>query len=213
MRKLVRGLVWFAVVVGLIVGALRMTVLEWWQVPMDDPQMGASVAPTLAPGDWVLVLHHAPSFGDLARCIDPQEPRRFVIGRLLGEQGDRLTFDGPDVSVNDKRGVQEHSCSPSKVTVNDPTSGTPVDLHCSVEAVINHKHLRATSTRGHTGPTNRTATVSEGNVYLVSDNRVFPLDSREYGAIPKASCNDLIFFRVVSLKGFGDADTRLTYLR
>ena len=55
--------------------------------------------------------------------------------------------------------------------------------------------------------------VSEGNVFLVSDNRAFAFDSRTYGAIPRASCKESVFFRVYGAKGLGDSASRFVYIR
>jgi type IV secretory pathway protease TraF len=55
--------------------------------------------------------------------------------------------------------------------------------------------------------------VEPGSVFLVSDNRRYPFDSRDFGPLPKASCNEAIVFRLVSRLGFSDVDTRLTWIQ
>jgi hypothetical protein len=55
--------------------------------------------------------------------------------------------------------------------------------------------------------------VPPGHVYLVSDNRLFPYDSRDFGPVEARSCKETVFFRLVGRGGFFDAKTRFTYVR
>jgi hypothetical protein len=55
--------------------------------------------------------------------------------------------------------------------------------------------------------------VAPGSVFLLSDNRVKPFDSRHFGTVDRQSCKETIFFRLVSERGFFDAPRRLTYIR
>jgi signal peptidase I len=214
MGKWLRVIGWVSVVLGVIVGALRLTVISWWQVPSDDPALSASIAPSLYPGDWVLLYNKTPVFGDLTRCQDPQEPRRFVVGRVMGEPRDSIELNGWDVVVNNKRSVQEHRCSNEIVHIPDPSTGTDIELYCAIEGIVSHKHMRGTSTKNSPyNVTTRKATVGDDHFYLVSDNRVFPMDSREYGAVLRGTCKEQIFFRLVGQKGFGDAQTRLSFIQ
>ncbi|RYE82688.1 MAG: signal peptidase I [Myxococcales bacterium] len=212
MGKWLRTIGWTAIVLAVILGALRATVLRWWRVPTDDPTLGASLAPSLYPGDFVLLWRGTVKFGDLARCADPEAPGRYVVGRIMGEPNDDLELGGDTVSVNGKRSVQEHSCSPGTVSIPDPTSGAPTDLHCGVETIIGHKHKRGTSAAS-AHILQRKVQVGPGQFYLVSDNRAMPFDSRNYGGLPQASCKETVFFRLHGAKGFGDVETRLTFIQ
>lgn len=191
---------------------LRLTVLTWWTIPLDDEKMATSLAPNLYAGDLVLLMRGTPKYGDLVRCADPDAPGRYVVGRLLAEPGDTIELTNTDIVVNNRPSVLEMSCTEKAVPVANPTSGSAEELLCQIEAIQGHKHMRAV--RG-TAPrlTIGKRMVSEGNVFLVSDNRVYPVDSREYGAIPKASCREQVFFRIKGQKGLGDADSRFTYIR
>ena len=212
MGKWLRTLGWTAVVIAVVLGVLRATVLRWWRIPTDDPTIGASLAPSLSPGDFVLLWRGGVKFGDLARCADPEAPGRYVVGRVMGEPNDELEVGGDLVVVNGKRSVQEHSCNPNMVTVADPTSGAETQLHCGIEAIIGHKHKRGTSAASGTIPL-RKVQVGQGQFYLVSDNRAMPFDSRNYGGVPQASCKETVFFRLYGAKGFGDVDTRLSFIQ
>jgi hypothetical protein len=50
-------------------------------------------------------------------------------------------------------------------------------------------------------------------VWLVSDNRLFPYDSRDFGAVPQENCQETVFFRLVGKGGFFDTATRNQYIR
>ena len=212
MRKWLRAVFWISVVLAAVLFCLRMTILSWWVIPTDDALHSASLAPSLAGGDLVLMLRRPPVFGDLVRCADPEQPGRYVVGRVLGEAGDVVELSGDEVLVNAKSSAQETRCSEPTFTLADPTSGSPVELYCSIEAISGQKHKRATYLHGR-AQFKRKATVGEDHVYLVSDDRAFPMDSREYGALPKSSCQENIFFRVQSQKGLTDAASRFTFIQ
>src|SRR5277367_6622425 len=110
MGKLWRGLFWsavFLVVIGLIG---RTAFVDVWVVP-DDLKTSASVAPSLAGGDTILFMrHNKPAFGDLVRCSDPDDPTRFVVGRVVGLGGDSVETNGRELSVNGKRYLGQMAC-------------------------------------------------------------------------------------------------------
>lgn len=212
MGKWFRTLAWISVVLGALLAGLHYTFLDWWTVPSDDPQLGASISPTLYPGDFVLLWRKTPAFGDLARCADPEAPGRHVIGRVVGEPRDVVETEQFNVTVNNKRGIQEHSCTPDHFTIQDPSTGADVELYCGVEALVQHKHTRGISSKSSSHAPPRKHTVGEGHLFLLSDNRVYPLDSRTYGAVPKESCKEFIFFRLVGAKGWGDPRGRLSFI-
>ncbi len=199
--------------IAVIVAALRFTVIRWWTVPMDDPVHGTSLAPSLAAGDLLILLKSTPKYGDLVRCADPGAPGRYVVGRILATEGDKIELTRANIIVNGRPTRPDMSCNPAKVTVTHPTSGAPVELHCSIEEAQGHKHMRAAALGSDSQQVIRKSEVSQGNVYLVSDNRAFPMDSREYGAIPKSSCKEQVFFRIKSKKGLGDVPTRLMFIQ
>src|SRR5690349_20749347 len=125
MGKMFRVLVWTAAVLGVVIGALRLTVLRWRRVPSDDPILETSIAPTLRGGDWVLLWRAtAPHFGSLVLCPDPDNAGRFVVRRILGEGTDELSIDGERVTVNGHDARTETACNESSFTVNDPDTGS-----------------------------------------------------------------------------------------
>lgn len=213
MRKFLRTTAWVVGVIAVILIGLRVTIIRWWTIPTDDVVHGTSLAPSLEAGDFVLLYRNTPKYGDLVRCADPGAPGRYIVGRIMGTEGDKIELTRSDIIVNGRSTMQEMSCNPGKITVEHPTSGSPVELHCSIEVAQGHKHMRASAPAANQREVIRRSEVSQGNLYLVSDNRAFPMDSREYGAIPKASCKDQVFFRVKSARGWGDTERRLTFIQ
>lgn len=202
---------------GVIVGVLRLTCLRWWQVPEDDPDLAASIAPTLAPGDWVILWRgNAPGFGDLVLCPDPEDPAQVFIGRIAAEGGDVLTIDETgSLTVNNSRVRSERACDVAKFKVENPRSGEEVELRCDIEALggVHHKRALVPSATAPLKPIKMTREVEVGALFLVSDNRYFPFDSRDFGPLPKASCKESFIFRLVSRLGFSHVKTRLSWIQ
>lgn len=211
MSKYWRVLLWTTLIVGVVVGVLRLLLFKIWVVPSDDKALSASIAPSLAPGDIVVLLTAGtPGFSDLVRCQDPDEPRRWVIGRIAGEAGDRVVIEGYNVVINEKRAVLEHACSPRQLTIEDPNTGAPVELVCDIETLGGATHKRGTRVGAELSQFERQ--VPQGFVWLLSDNRAYPNDSRVYGAVKPETCDSRIIFRIWGTKGFFDSATRFTYI-
>jgi signal peptidase I len=206
-----RALLWGGLIIGSITGLLRFFLFRTWVIPSDDALLSASIAPSLFPGDVVLLLTAGqPGFSDLVRCTDPDEPRRYVIGRIAGEAGDNVVIEGTNVKVNEKRAAIEHACSPHSINIEDPTTGSPVEIRCDMETLGGTTHKRGIRP-SDTAPRIERA-VPSGFVWLLSDNRAYPDDSRLYGAVRPDTCDARIIFRFWSTKGFFDTASRLTYI-
>lgn len=214
MRKLFKGILWTLGVLAVLLGLARGLLLRWWQVPDNDPVLEASIAPSLRAGDTVILWRAtSPSFGDLVICPEPGAEDRIVIGRIIGEAGDDVEIDGHNVRVNGSKVETETSCNPRQFTVAHPTTGAEVEQFCQMEAVGGKTHMRGTIA----GDTPRTQTskrkVGEGKVFLVSDNRMFPYDSRQFGSVDRNTCTETIVFRLWSKKGFFDVENRFDFVR
>lgn len=146
-------------------------------------------------------------------CPEPKAPERVVVGRLLGESRDTVEIEGSSVTINNHHFTTEHACSEHTVTVKHPGTGEPVEQTCGMEKVGGTVHPRADATGQTIRPARVTATVPEGRVFLVSDNRLFPYDSRDYGPVERSTCTESVFFRLVGRDGFFDVGRRLTYIR
>lgn len=214
MRGFVKGLVWIVGILAVIAGILRATIFDVWTVPDDDPLFSASVMPTLAPGDVVITRRGGtPNFADLVRCLDPNTPGRYVVGRIFGERGDQIYADGHVIKVNGTATRTERGCTDAKIFVPDPTTQEPVELNCGIETIGGTWYMRA---QGN-GPRNlyggTETEVTDGNVFLVSDNRYYHYDSQDFGAVPIATCTQRIVFRLWSAAGWTDSKNRMTVVR
>jgi signal peptidase I len=212
----IRVVVFTAVVLGVLVGVLRLTCLRWWKVPEDDPDLTASLAPTLSPGDWVILWRAtAPGFGDLVSCPDPEDPNEVFVARIVGEPGDVLSIDDSGgITINNVRIRSELSCEPAKFSVPNPRSGDPVELRCDIEVLGGVHHKRALVPPIATAqPSALRRDVEPDTIFLVSDNRLFPFDSRDFGPLPQASCKETVIFRLVSRLGFSDVKKRLSWIQ
>jgi signal peptidase I len=214
MRRLARVVFWTALVIGVLVGAARLLALRWWRVPEGDPYLAASIAPTLRAGDLVLLWRATPpKFGDLVVCPEPDRPDRITIGRVVGESGDRVSLVDADVTVNDRKPVTERACNPREFIVQDPNTGEDVKQICQMENLQGHLHRRG-STGGHKlVPLSVQREVQLGRFFLLSDNRLYPYDSRDYGTVAASSCRETVVFRVWSRAGFFEVDTRFDFIQ
>jgi signal peptidase I len=63
---------------------------------------GRSMAPTLLPGDRLLVVrtHHAPRTGDVVLAPDPLEPGRELVKRVAGVGPGRIELRGDNVAAS-----------------------------------------------------------------------------------------------------------------
>jgi signal peptidase I len=213
MEKVFKLVLLISAIVGVAIGVARLTVLRWWRIPWDDPYLEASIAPTLRGGDLVLLWRAtAPSFGALVVCPDPEDAGRVVIGRIVGEGGDKVTIDDDRLEINDRNVHTESACSEAKFEVPDPSSGSPVEQSCTIEDLGGVGHMRGNS-GGKVAAPPSSREVGKGRIYLVSDNRRFPYDSRTFGSLDASACKESIFFRLVSRQGFLDVKPRFTYIR
>ena len=214
MRKMFRFLFWVALVLGVVIGFARLTAIRWWRVPQDDPYLTASLSPSIRGGDLILLWRLTkPGFGDLVLCPEPKRPDRVVIGRLVGESRDELEVVGADITINRKRQSVESNCAERSFKEHDPGTGIEVEQYCSIEDLGGGTNFRGEIPTEAQRPAEVKTTVPEGTVWLVSDNRLYPYDSRDFGPVPRETCAETVFFRLVSAAGFFDTKTRNQYIR
>jgi signal peptidase I len=205
-RKLVRILVWTLIVCGVIAGVVY-AFFDPWIVPGDDPQFAVSVEPTMSVGDVILVSRMAsPSDGNLVRCTDPDSPGRYVVGRVIGSGTDTVQFVNGDMSVNGKRPTSSVACDPAHL--KNPATQEDMDLSCFMEEFAGGTHPALT---GKVAGGDSKAELQPGKLFLVSDDRVLHLDSRDFGQVPATSCHTIVL-RLWGATGWGDSKRRLTML-
>jgi hypothetical protein len=153
-----------------------------------------------------------PAIGSLALCPEPKHADRVVIGRMIGDEGQKLKVSGTEVEINGKRLFGEGSCREERFTVKAPTNGSEIELRCSTEVVNGAVHERGEA-EAVADLAIFEATAGPGEVLLVSDNRRFPYDSRDFGPVDRATCKETVFFRLIGREGFSHRATRFTYIR
>lgn len=208
MRKMFRFLFWVALVVGSIIGVLRATALRWWRVPQDAPFLTASISPSVRSGDLILLWRLTkPKRGDLVMCTEPGHPDSVVIGRLVGEGNNEVAISGASLSINGVHQIDTGNCTKRNFTERDPATGKEVEQGCSLEEIDERVHARG-NVSGDARLAEVKTKVPPGMVWLLSDNRQFPFDSRDFGPVPQETCKETIFFRLVSSAGYFDAANR-----
>jgi signal peptidase I len=185
-----RGVVWVAAIAGAIGLLLYLFVFDTWLVPETDPAFVASVAPNLGPGDRILLRRGSePANGELARCADPTDNTKYVVGRVFGRTGDTVETRGDAVVVSGRGTPVAHGCPP--VTLTHPVTGEPITLNCGVEEnpAWSYGTLRSsTLTDGtHAGQ------VEPGKLFLVSDDRALHQDSRDFGQVDATTCEHIVY--------------------
>jgi len=215
MRKMFRFLFWVALILGAMIGVARATAVRWWRVPQADRYLTASISPSLRGGDLILLWRLTPpNIGDLVLCPEPNHPERVVIGRIVGKGRDEVEVTGADVSRNGHRYTVSSNCAPRTFSESDPESGVQIEQACSIEDVNGTTSMRGELSSNAPPPKDvPKASVPRDSVWLVSDNRQYPYDSRDFGPVPLEACTEKIFFRLVSSGGFSDADHRNQYIR
>ena len=189
MKTLIRILLWVGGILGLVSLVLYFTILEPWTVPTDDPQLAASIAPSLLAGDSLLLSRRSTSEpGALVRCADPDAAGRFVIGRILGGAGAAVDIENGVVRINNRSPSAPTACG--RATVRNPATQEDLDLKCSDEEYggIYHQVLQ-----GPTAEKDTHVAVDLGHVFLVSDDRVIHLDSRDFGQISAVTCQRILY--------------------
>jgi signal peptidase I len=213
MRVLGRWMLWSLLGFLGSMGLLRATSIRWWHVPDDDPWLEASVAPSLGGGDWILLWRLTePSLGALVLCPEPKHADRMVIGRLVGSEGDRVRVEGTRVTVNDKPFGSEGDCRDPRFKIEPPQGGQEIELRCTLEAMHGVIHMRGNAEATAELPVFE-GELGSGQAMLVSDNRRYPYDSRDFGPVDRATCTETVFFRVFGREGFFDEGTRFEAIR
>ena len=169
--------------------------------------------PTLEAGDVLLTWRAGtPGFGEIVRCPDPEAPGRFVVGRILGEQGDNIVAEQSAITVNNKIVATRRACSPAQLSVFDPHTGEAFELSCEIEEAGGIEYTRARATNPPAQVLPYRTKVPMTHVFLASDNRHYHDDSRDFGTVPKDSCHERIVFRLWSARGWFDEKRRMMFV-
>ena len=208
MSALLRVLAWFTVIAGAICAVIYYAYADLWVVPTDDPRFLVSIEPMLRGGDLVLVERHGvPSLGNLVRCVDPDEPRRWVVGRIVAAAGTDLHLKGQSFNVPGSREHSDSSCETRHLT--NPATGDDVELRCRNEEFAGGDYQMLS--REDVPAQDSTVRVPPGKSFLLSDDRYLHLDSQDFGSVPETSCHHIVF-RLWGAEGFTDGSHRFNLL-
>lgn len=208
MRGFLKACAWIGGILGVIAIILYAFIVDTWTFPTDDARLIAAVAPTLAPGDSLLVARRmGTSPGHLTRCPAP-DGSGWVVGRVAAVYGDTITVTNQGMRIVGRVSEPSRTCDIPKFSVKNPANGEDTDLACSnIELgrgtrILYHRDLPHPDT---------TAVVESGMAFLLSDDRHFHYDSRDVGQIDPTTCQD-IYLRLWSAEGWMDGPNRLTGL-
>jgi signal peptidase I len=192
---------------------LYATVFDIWVLPSDDPAFTASILPTLAPGDVVLVTRHgsSPDLDYLEKCADPDAPGRFVVARVAGLTGDKIDVSRDACRRNGHAPPLAGACEQgADMDAENPKTHeiTPLACYRTDAAALSHGILRGKADYEDDMPA---VTVDANRVYLISDDVHFHEDSRDYGQIDPATCEHIVF-RLYGAAGITDGSRRFALL-
>lgn len=136
-----------------------------------------------------------------------------VVARIVGEAGDKVRLTRTELLVNDRPERSERSCPSRTFEVSDPRTSETVEQRCQTVVLEGVLHMRGDATKAALPPLDQEVEVAEGDVFLVSDNRLFPYDSRDFGPVPHSSCRESVMFRLWSKAGLRDQENRLMFVQ
>ena len=174
---------WLLILVG-ITGVVVFALFDFWSVPGEE-KIAMSLEPNGHAGDTLLVLRAGVSAaGHLVRCADPGG-RGYVVARMVAANGERVSLSRENVSV-DGRSTTSRVCDGAPfVFLRHPATGREAKMHCSVEEM---NHGTAVLTAADFPEPDSSYLTEAGRAFLVSDNRHFHHDSRDFGQVDQASC-------------------------
>lgn len=186
-----RFVVWFGGIGGAIILLLYLFLYDTWVIPT-DVVLDDSIMPTLYPQDRIVTSRNSGAdlkVGQLARCASPEPGLEYVIGRVMGREGDKVEIRDGRVLTNGSGLPSRHACE--SVKVQHPATGEDVTLHCHVEENGSWTFSFLWSQNYNEGQ--MAANVEAGKVFLVSDNRYIHKDSRDFGQLDATSCEHIVF--------------------
>jgi signal peptidase I len=202
-----RLLAWLVVIFGALAAIGYYAYADVWTVPADDPRLLVSIEPTLRGGDIVLVARHGPpAVGNLVRCTDPDEPRRWVVARVIATGGQEIHVINQTFNTFGTHETSDTACEPIRLT--NPASGDDIELQCRNAEFAGVSYRTLHKSEGTAASEHLTdLKVPPGKAYLLSDDRYLHLDSRDYGTLDDTSCRR-VFFRFWGAAGFSDGSRR-----
>ncbi len=145
---------------------------------------GASMDPTLATGDYLLIDEvtyrlREPERGDVVVFRAPPEPTKFFIKRIIGLPGDTVSISGSKITITNE-------ANPKGFVLSEPFI-----THISSNQLV--------------------VTVPDGEYFVMGDNRSGSFDSRSWGTLPKANLRGRALLRLLPIKQADYLPGKVTY--
>ena len=149
--------------------------------------VGESMRETLQNGETVLIwsLFYSPGYGDVVVIHDNEALNEPIVKRVIGLPGDKIRV--------------EHTRDSMKTTI------THADGSVTVLDSANEDYVRYVDERralGHYSE-DETYVVNDGEVFVMGDNRLNSMDSRELGAYSSNQILGKVVFRIAPFNVMG----------
>ena len=214
MNSMLRFLFWMAILVAIVLGVLWGVGVRSKRLPAADPVFTNSLKPTLNEGDLIVTQSVVkPVYGDLVLCPEPGAEQRYIIGRIIGESGDKVVIKDGVPIVNRKRFIREYDCIENIFKYPHPDNeGEVINQQCQWESISGRLH-KIGNLLPVVRPEKRVFEVPEEHFFLISDNCQYPYVSRDFGPVPTEDCQTTVLGRLWSKDGWSDSPHRLNYIQ
>ena len=149
--------------------------------------VGESMRETLQNGETVLIwnLFYSPGYGDVVVIHDNEALNEPIVKRVIGLPGDKIRV--------------EHTLDYMKTTI------THADGSVTVLDSANEDYIRYVDEYGALGhySEHETYVVNDGEVFVMGDNRLNSMDSRELGAYSSNQILGKVVFRIAPFNVIG----------
>lgn len=186
LKGLVVLLFWLAIPVGAVLIVLKIFFVDIVVVGHNG------MAPTLIHGERVALWRNAAiEHGDVVLCRHPQQPTRFVIGRVIATDGMALTTFRGQLRINGNVLARD---AQGQVDFFDSTSGYTLRMNWGIERLGNNEHYYFQQVGR---PMGLPSVPRVRGIYLLSDNATYSReDSRSFGPVSPGTCLGQIVLRL-----------------
>ena len=198
MKGFFKFLLWLAILLMVAYAVASWLLVDFVEIGQND------MAPTLAQGDFFVVYRHAtPDVGDVLVCEHPSQPGRPIAGRLVAKAGQRVAIRR-GMLVLDGRQLDTDVPTPSKIHFVDPNNHEQRSL--SLRREFRGDDVWTVAVAETRQPLEMSERVVHGGYFLLSDNRSYGFDSRNFGEFDPTMCRGVAFFLLTTGTGNGDLD-------
>jgi signal peptidase I len=191
-------LLWVAILLMVAYLVASWLLVDFVEIGQND------MAPTLAQGDFFVLYRHAtPTIGDVLVCEHPSQPGRPIAGRLVAKAGQKVAIRR-GMLVVDGRPLDTDVPSPDRFHLVDRARSEDMDLLRRREFVGQRSWI--VSYKDTHQPLEMPERVIHAGYFLLSDNRSYGVDSRNFGEFDPSMCRGVAFFVLTTGTGNGDLD-------